>query len=165
MSGDVLWTIVAAVVMVVGLCGVVVPIVPGLALIWVAALLHGFLVGFTAFGIGVLVVMTVLLATSLVLGFVIPRKAASESGASGWSQLGAMAGAIAGFFLIPFVGVIVGALLGLLAVEMSIKGNWPDAWAATKATAKGFGVSALIDFGIGTVMIALWSLWAATVIF
>lgn len=165
MSGDAGWTILAAVVMVIGLCGVVIPIVPGLALIWVAALIHGFLVGFNAFGIAVLVIMTALLVTSLVLGFVIPRKAASESGASGWSQLGAMAGAVAGFFLIPVVGVIIGALAGLLAVELSIKGNWDDAWAATKATAKGFGVSALVDVGIGTVMIALWSIWAATVVF
>lgn len=165
MSADVGWTILAAVIMVVGLCGVVIPILPGLALIWGTALVYGLIVGFGAGGIAVMVVLTVLLAVSMIKSVVVPRRAAQEAGASGWSQFGGLVGAVIGFFVIPVVGVIVGALVGVLLVEVSLKGDWGEAWTATVATAKGFGISALIDLGLGLAMIGTWSAWALTVAF
>ncbi|MGH1493469.1 MAG: DUF456 domain-containing protein [Acidimicrobiales bacterium] len=164
MSAEVGWSIAAVVIMVVGLCGVIIPVLPGLALIWGVALIYGFLVGFGAIGISVMVVLTVLLAISIVKGVIIPRRTAAESGASGWSQLGGLVGAVIGFFLIPIVGFIVGALVGVLLAEVLIKGQWDEAWTATKGLAKGFGISALIDLVLGLVMIAAWAGWAASVI-
>lgn len=164
MSAEVGWTIVAAVIMVVGLCGVVIPILPGLALIWVTALVYGFIVGFGAGGIAVMVALTALLAASMIKSVLVPRRAAQGAGASGWSQFGGLAGAVLGFFLIPVVGVIVGALAGVLLVEVSLKGDWGEAWTATLATAKGFGISALIDLVLGLIMIGTWSAWAVTVV-
>lgn len=164
MSAEVGWTIVAAIIMVVGLCGVVIPILPGLALIWGTALVYGFVVGFGTGGIAVMVALTALLAVSIIKSVVVPRRAAQEAGASGWSQFGGLVGAIIGFFLIPVVGVIVGALVGVLLVEVSLKGHWGEAWTATVATAKGFGISALIDVVLGLIMIGTWSAWAVTVV-
>lgn len=165
MSADTAWSLLAAIIMVVGLCGVVVPILPGLALIWITALIYGFVVGFETIGIAAMIVLTGLLVASIVKGFIVPRRTAAASGASGWAQLGGVVGAIFGFFIIPVIGVIVGALVGVLVVEFLIKGNWAEAWTATKGAAKGFGLSALIDFGLGLMMIGFWSIWAATVVF
>ena len=164
MDSDIGWSIMAAVIMVVGLCGVVIPILPGLALIWLTALIYGFIVGYDALGIAVMVILTVILLASIVKGIVVPRKTASESGASGWAQLGGVVGAIIGFFLIPIIGVIVGALVGVLLVEVLVKGDWANAWTATKGTAKGFGISAAIDFLLGLIMITVWVAWAASVL-
>ncbi|MEM7272991.1 MAG: DUF456 domain-containing protein [Actinomycetota bacterium] len=165
MAADVWWTVLAAVLMVIGLCGVVVPILPGLVLMWVVALVYGLLVGFDAIGIVVMVVATILVAASLISSVLIPRRAAAEGGASGWAQVGGIVGAVIGFFVIPVVGIIVGALIGLLVVEAALTGDWGEAWVATKATAKGFGISALVDLGLGLVLLAAWSVWAATVVF
>jgi uncharacterized protein YqgC (DUF456 family) len=159
------WSIAAAVVMVVGLCGVVVPVVPGLLLMWATGLVYGFAVGWSGLGIGVMALMTVLVAISLALGVAVPRKTAAEAGASGWSQLGGLAGAVIGFFVIPVVGVIVGALVGVYLVELALKEDGAEAWTATKGMAKGFGISVLIDLTLGLVMLAAWSIWAATVLF
>ena len=150
--------------MVIGLCGVVIPILPGLALIWGVAIVYGFIVGWSALGVAAIVALTLLLAVSIVKSILVPRKTAAESGASGWSQLGAVVGAIIGFFVIPIVGVIIGALVGVLVAEVLIKGDWGLAWTATKGMAKGFGISALIDFVLGLIMIAIWSAWALTVV-
>jgi uncharacterized protein YqgC (DUF456 family) len=163
-DAELFWTVVAALAMVAGLLGVVVPVLPGLLLIWGAALVYGLLVGFGTVGWIVITVLTVLAAISVIKGFIIPRRAAVRSGASPWAQFGAFVGGVLGFFLIPVLGVILGALGGLLAVELMLKGNWNDAWTATIGTARGFGVSALIDLGLGTLMIACWSIWAATVV-
>ena len=164
-DAEVFWTVVVAAAMAVGLMGIVVPILPGLLLIWGAAIVYGIAVGFSTVGWVVIGILTVLAVASVIKSFIIPRRAASESGASAWAQLGAVVGGVIGFFLIPVIGLFVGALAGLLAVEMLLKGNWDDAWKATVATAKGFGISAVIDFGLGMMMIACWSVWAATVIF
>ncbi|MEM9565820.1 MAG: DUF456 domain-containing protein [Actinomycetota bacterium] len=164
-EGDVFWTVVVAVVMVIGLAGVVVPVVPGLLLMWVAALLYGFAVGWSGLGIGVMVVLSVLVVTSLILGVIVPRRAAADSGASGLAQVGALIGAVVGFFVIPLVGVIVGAVVGLLIVEYLRNDDWDLAWTAAKGTLRGFGISILIDLGLGLVMLTAWSVWAATVLF
>lgn len=168
LAGDdylLVWTGAAAAVMVLGLIGVVVPFLPGLFLILGAAVGYGFLVGFNSVAVGVLIAMGVLVVISIIKSFIIPSKAASESGASGWSQFGAVVGGVAGFFIVPVFGLIIGALAGMVITELAVKGNWDEAWAATKGTAKGFGVSALIDLGLGMIMIAAWSVWAASVIF
>ncbi len=162
---DELWSVLAAAVMVVGLCGVVIPVLPGLALIWITAAVYGFVVGFGTTGLAAMVLLSGLLVASVIKGVVIPRRRAVRSGASGWAQVGGVVGAIAGFFLIPVVGIIVGALAGVLAVELAIKGTLAEAWAATTGMAKGFGISALIDVALGLAMIAVWSAWALTVVF
>ena len=161
---DVEVTILVAVVMVTGLAGTVVPVLPGLTLIWGAALVYGFLVGFGTVGVLVSIALTVLLAASVVKSVLVPRRMAEGHDVSGWSQLVAVVGAVAGFFLIPVIGVIVGALVGLLASEYVNHRALGPAWGATMAVAKGFGLSALIDIGLGLTMLSLWSVWAATVV-
>ena len=151
-------------VMVVGLCGVVLPIVPGLVLMWAAALAYGFAVGWSALGVAVVTVLALLVVVGLVAGILLPRRSAAGAGASGLAQLGGLVGAVVGFFLIPVIGVIVGALLGVLVVEYLRRDDWGAAWVATKATARGFGLSVLVDLGLGMAMLALWAVWAATVL-
>lgn len=164
-GGDLTWTVLVGVTLVVGLCGVVFPVLPGLLLMWAAALVYGFAVGWSSLGIGVMVVLTILTAAGFVTGILVPKKAAAESGASGMAQVGGLVGAIIGFFVIPVVGVIVGALVGLLVVEYLRNDDWALAWTATKGTARGFGLSILIDLALGMTMLVLWAIWAATVLF
>lgn len=165
MSAEVGWTILAAIVMIVGLAGVVVPVLPGLMLLWGTALAYGFAVGFETIGLVVMGILSVILAVSIIKGIVLPRREAVASGASTMAQLGGLVGAIAGFFLIPVVGVFVGGLVGILAVEYLNKGNWDDAWRSTKGLAKGLGINVLVDLVLGLTMIGVWSVWAATVVF
>ena len=165
MSPEVGWTLVAAVVMVVGLCGVVIPVLPGLTFIWATALVYGLLVGFETTGVVAMVLLSAVVAVSAIKGIVVPARTAEAAGASRLALLGGVVGAIIGFFVIPVIGVVIGALVGVLVAEYSMKGNWNDAWAATIGTAKGFGLSVLIDLVLGMIMIAIWSVWALTVVF
>ena len=56
----------------------------------------------------------------------------------------------------------MGALLGVLLAERVDKADWQMAWGSTKALAKGLGINVLVQLVIGFVMIASWSVWAAT---
>ena len=57
---DVAWTVLAAVLMVLGLGGVVIPVLPGLALIWAVALGYGLIVGFGTIGTATMILLTAL---------------------------------------------------------------------------------------------------------
>ena len=158
------WSALALMVMAVGLVGVLVPVLPGLMLIWSVALIYGLIVGFGLAGLSTMVVLSLIVVGSVIKSVILPRRASAGAGASGWSQFGAVAGGVVGFFLVPVIGLVLGALAGMVATEYSLKGNWHDAWSATKATAKGFGLSAVIDLFLGMLMIAAWAVWAASVI-
>lgn len=164
MMSDELATIIVLVLMLVGLAGTLIPIVPGILLMWAAAVGYGFVVGFDALAIGILVVVSLLSAVAVASGFVLPKRAAEDAGASKASQLAAAVGAVIGFFVIPVVGVIIGALVGLAGAEWYDKRDWPAARASTIAVAKGFGVSALLQFGLGFLILVVWLVWAQAVI-
>ncbi|MGI9614760.1 MAG: DUF456 family protein [Acidimicrobiales bacterium] len=157
-------TLVIGLVMVVGLAGTVVPVLPGLALLWAAGLTYGFLVGFGPIGIGMLVAFTAIVGLSVAKSFILPRRMAEGSDVSLWSQLAAIAGAIVGFFVVPIIGVVLGALVGLFSAEWVKHRRVGPAWVGTKAVGKAFGLSALIDVGLGLVMFALWLAWAVAVL-
>ena len=163
-GADLLWTVIVAVAMVLGLFGVVLPVLPGLVLIWGAAVVYGLIVGFNTIGWVVIAILSALTVVSIVKGFVIPRRAAVDSGASTRAQVGAVVGGLIGFFIIPVFGLIIGALAGLVLVEYQLKGDWNAAMTAAKGTARGFGISVLIDLCLGIVMIVTWSIWAASIL-
>lgn len=157
-------TALVLILMLVGLIGTLVPILPGILLMWIAAVFYGFAVGFDAFSIGVLVAITILATVSVAVGIMLPKRAAAESGVATSSQLAAGVGAVIGFFVIPVVGVVVGALAGIALAEWRDKGEWSAARSSTMAVAKGFGLSALVQFGIGFLILVMWLIWAQAVI-
>jgi len=153
---DVVLGLIVLVVMAVGLLGTLFPVLPGLLLIWVAALAWGL----TTAGVIVLAILTVLLVISWITTLTIPRKSASDLGVSRTSQLAGLGCGVLGFFVIPVIGLFIGALAGVLASEFLRLGDSRQAWLATKGVARGFGISVLVDFVIGVVMIGLWLTWA-----
>ena len=157
-------TLVIGLVMIVGLAGTVVPVLPGLVVLWTAGLTYGFLVGFGPIGIGIMVAFTTILGLSVAKSFLLPRRMAEGNDVSIWAQLAAIAGAIVGFFVVPIIGVVLGALVGLFLAEWIKHRRIGPAWEGTKAVGKAFGLSALIDVGLGLVMFALWLAWAVTVL-
>lgn len=164
MDDHTLLTVVTAIVLVVALFGTLLPVIPGIGLMWAAALVYGLIVGFDTLGTATMVLLTILTIASVVLGFLVPKRAADEVGVRTSSQLVGLVFGVVGFFLIPVFGVVIGALAGILLAEYVDKDDMQLAWQATVATAKGFGISAIIQFGLGFAMLLLWSAWAVTVI-
>ena len=161
---DTLITGLVLIALLVGLVGTVVPVLPGILLMWGAVLAYGFLLSFGAFGIAITIAVTVVSGIAVALGFVIPKRLADESGASTRSQLAAVFGGIIGFFVIPVVGVIVGALAGIAIAEYLDKDDLALARTSTIAVAKGFGLGALSQIAAGFVILFLWAIWAASVV-
>lgn len=152
-----------AVVMVVGLIGTIVPLMPGLALIWAAGLVYGLVAGFGPAGAVAFVVMTALLIAGTVGTYVLPHRAGVQGGAARSSLRLGIVGGIVGFFVIPVLGLPIGAVAGVLGGEYRRLGQWSAAWATTRRVLLGFGLAAGLEFGVGVVMIGAWVVWLGTV--
>jgi len=146
--------------MLMGLALLIVPIFPGITLIWVAALLYGFVAGFDTLGIVVLVLITLGMVAGISADNVLMGAGARQGGASWLTIIVALIAGIAGTVLFPPIGGLIAIPLAIFLLELLRVREWRGAWRATRGLALGWGLSFLVRFGIGLVMIAIWLGWA-----
>lgn len=146
--------------MLVGL--LVLPLLPGLVIIWVAALGYGLAAGFGTLGWIMFAVITVLMLAGSVIDNILMGTSAHKEGAPWWVILLAMLAAIAGSILIPIpiIGGILAGLLTLFGIEWLRRKDWRKALASMKGMMIGWGWAFVIRLITGMVMIGLWLIWA-----
>jgi hypothetical protein len=145
--------------MAVGLAGVIIPFLPGLPIIWGAALLYGFLTGFGSLGWTAMAVITVLAAIGIAASLVLPERAGAASGASRSTRLFAGVTGLIGFFVIPIIGFPIGACLGVLLAQYRETADPGEAMRATVAVIKGFGAGLVVELGAAFAMVLVWVAW------
>jgi uncharacterized protein YqgC (DUF456 family) len=147
--------------MLVGLVGVVVPVLPDVWLIWLAALGYGLLTGFDGWiGGAAMLLLTGLTVLGIALDLALGPVAARRGGAS-WQAIAASLGlGLLGLLFFPPIGPLLGALIGLFGVEYYRRGeNAQEAWTAVKGYLTGCGWSVALRLVIGAAMIAIWLGW------
>lgn len=152
-------TVLVAIAMAVGIVGTVVPVLPGLVLVWAAALVYGLVVGFGAVGLATFAVITLIGAAGMAAGVALPHRAAGSSGAAPTSVWVGSALGVVGFFVVPVVGLPLGVVLGLFGAELARTRDLATAWASTWATLKAFGLATLVQTGAGLAMAVVWAAW------
>lgn len=150
--------------MLVGLFGMIIPIFPGILVIWLSAAAYAALHFFTGkmdiwdwllFGL-----ITVLMIVGSSVDNVIMARKLRETGTTwGSIAIGFVAAVVASIFLTPFAA-LVATPLALYLAEWYRTRDWREALASTKGWLIGFSWSLAAMFGIGVVMIVLWMLWA-----
>ncbi len=146
-------------IMAVGLFGMVLPIYPGVVIIWAAALIHGLITGFAALEIWVLVVITLLMIAGTLVDNILMGGKARQAGASWISIGGALLAGLVGTFAFPPVGGIAAAPTLLFLLEYARLRDSREAWRVTKGLLTGWGLSFVARFAIGLTMIAVWAIW------
>ena len=113
---ELLWWLIAIVLMAAGLIGTVLPVFPGTTIILLAAILHRIMLGpDRSIGWRAIAVLILLTLISYALDFASGYWGARRFGASRWGMLGAMLGAIIGIFfgiIGLFIGPVIGAIVG-----------------------------------------------------
>ena len=97
--------------MVVGTIGIVVPVLPGLLLVWAGTLLYAYEMHDTA-GWVVFAVATLLYAAGLVAQYVLPGRRLRAAGVATPVIAVALAVGVLGFFVIPVIGAPIGFIGG-----------------------------------------------------
>ena len=144
--------------MVAGLIGVLVPVIPGLLLIWAAGLWWTIADGGGAVRWTVLAVLTALLAVGAVAKYVLPARSAAARGAPASTLAVGAVGAGVGFFAIPVVGLLGGGVLGIYLAEYRRLGDGGRAWGSTRAALVAIGIGLIIELTAGLLMLGVWLL-------
>jgi uncharacterized protein YqgC (DUF456 family) len=142
MDPQIAWSLVAAVLILAGIAGTILPAIPGIPLVFCGMLLAAWADHFAHAGAVTLFVLGTLTVLSLIVDFVAGVLGAKRVGASRQAVIGAALGTLVGlFFGIP--GLLLGPFAGALAGELLAGGG------LRKAT--GAGVGAWVGFLVGTV--------------
>lgn len=147
-------------VMTIGLLGLAVPLIPGLVIIWLAALGYGLLAGFGTLGWVMFALITVLMLAGSVIDNILMGAKAHQSGAPWWVVLIALLAGVAGNFLVPILGGVAAALLALFLIEFARRKDAKQALESMKGMLVGCGWAFVIRFIMGLFMIGFWLIWA-----
>lgn len=146
--------ILAGIAVLAGFVGIVVPVLPGLALQVVAVAIWAFEESSVA-GWVVLGLVVALAVTATVLKYVFPGRRLKQAGIPGWLLFAAVAVATVGLFVVPVIGGPLGFVLTIYAFERSRKGR-EAAWPSTKSALRAVFQSVGIELGAGFLIAVLF---------
>jgi len=138
----------------IGLAGIIVPVLPGTLLMLAALLVWALSVG-TSAGWVVVSIAGSFLAVGTLVKYVVPGRRMQAAGVpSSTLWIGAGLG-IVGFFVIPVVGLLVGFVAGVYLAEHRRVGA-AGAWPSTKAALTAVGLGILIELAAGVLATGTW---------
>ena len=153
--------VIGSILMVLGLAGSILPILPGPPLsfigLFVLALLKHFSPPLTPTLVIILAIVTILV---VVMDYIIPLMGAKRYGASKWGVWGSVLGMAIGIFWSPFA-MIAGAFIGAVVVEWlvgkkkgeALRAGWGVVMGTLFATILRLGVSGMMTYYF---VLALW---------
>ncbi|WP_406384802.1 DUF456 domain-containing protein [Streptomyces sp. NBC_01618] len=150
------WQLVAVgLVMFLGLVGVLVPGVPGQAIVW-AAVLWWALTDMTPAAWGVLIGATALLLVNQALKPLLPPRRPHESGAPRKTLMLGGIGGIVGFFVVPVVGGIIGYVGAIYGAERLRLGSSGAGWTSVRSVMRATGYAVLVELFACLLVTGAW---------
>ena len=140
------------------LIGTIIPIIPGVLLMWVIVFIYAWVDGFTAVSTASFIIISLIALITDTSDICLTLFGAKKGGASVKSMLIGTVGAVVGSFIFPIIGTIAGYIAGLLLGEYWQHGDWEIAKKAGIGGLTGWGVATIIQF-IGGLFIFVIFLW------
>jgi uncharacterized protein YqgC (DUF456 family) len=128
----------------VGLVGIVVPLLPGMLLVYGAILVWA-VVEHTVASWVTLGIVTVVVATTTAIKYLWPVRRMRRAEVATSTLLAGAALGIVGFFVIPLFGLVIGFVLGVYLAELSRRRDHRRAWASTVHALKGVALSVGVE--------------------
>ncbi len=150
---DTLIPLVSIILLLVGILGTFLPVLPGLLLSLCGLLIYKFGTdsSLSMVYIWIFVFLTIL---SIILNYVIPARTNRKYGGTRWGSAGSIIGTILGMFFIPLpFGFLIGMFLGVFVGELLHDANdKKKAWNSTKGALIGFLYGTGFNFMVGLAM-------------
>ncbi len=159
MDVNILWSVSAALI-VIGLAGTVLPLVPGTLLVWGGILVGAWIDDYTRVGIGTVVIITAIAVLAWALDFVAGLMGAKRAKASKLALVGAALGTVVGIFM-GLVGVLFMPLVCAAIGEYWSQRNQQRAAKVAFATWLGLMVGMVAKVVLSFVMVGIFlgALW------
>ena len=136
--------VVGAFLLILGVIGCVLPIIPGPPLAYLSLVLMSIARRWQAYSVATLVILGILAVAVTVLDNILPILTSRRKGASKAGMWGAVIGMVAGMFLFPPFGMILGTFAGAVVGELIFNRQkgvaLKAAWGVLVGTLLGIGV-------------------------
>ena len=143
--------------MLVGTVGIVVPVLPGLLLVWGATLVWAFErqdpTGWVVFAVS-----TVLYAAGLVTQYLVPGRHMKRSGVDSRIVAVALGVAVVGFFVVPVIGGPLGFVAAVYLLERIKHHDHATAWRATGHAIRAVGLNIGVELLTAFAIITTWAI-------
>jgi uncharacterized protein YqgC (DUF456 family) len=146
--------ILVAVLIAVGVAGIIIPVLPGTVLVLGAILVWALEIG-TPVAWLVFAFATTFLVLGTIVKYLVPGRRLKASGVPTRTLVAGGVLAFVGFFVVPVVGMFIGFVLGVYVAERARVGA-AGAWPSTRAALRAVGVSILIELVAAFLAVATW---------
>ena len=155
---EILFFILALIIMLVGVIGIILPILPGLPLIFGATLLFTIVTGFQYIGTKTIIIFAVLTILGTAIDYIVTSLGVKKMGGSTASMIGAFIGMIAGLMIlgVGIFGFIIGAFIGAVVVELLVGKEARNALKAGFGSFIGFLAGGVLRLVIGIAMVGIF---------
>jgi len=150
-----------AIAILVGLIGIVVPVLPGSVLILGAVLAWAVMTGTPAAWV-VFAVATTFLMVGAVVKYTVPGRRLRSTGVPTRSLVAGGVLGVVGFFVIPVVGLFLGFVAGVYLAE-TVRVGSSRSLASTKSALGAVGLSMLIELAAAMLAALTWAAGAVLV--
>lgn len=151
-----LWgDILVGVVILIGLLGTIVQVLPGATIVGIAVAIWGGVqggaVGWTVCGVAIALTLV-----GYVAQYLVPGKFMKARGVPNSALLAGAVAAVVGFFVIPVVGLFVGFIGGVFLAEYVRVREVGVAWPATVNALKAAGLAILTELTVAMLVTGTW---------
>ncbi len=148
------------VLLIAGLLGSFLPLLPGTPLIVLGALLYALMTDFQTIGVGRLLILVGFSLLAYALDYTAGALGVRRFGGSSWAVVGAVLGAVVGVFFGP-IGLVLGPILGSVLGELLRSRKLKDSLRSAFGTGVGMllGVVAKLSLAVVMVGLVLWWIW------
>jgi len=143
------------IIMTVGLAGVILPVLPGIPLIFAGALLYGIVTHFKEISVNLVIIFGSLAVISLIADYAANYFCVKKMGGGKAGAIGAVIGMLIGISA-GLTGIIIGSFLGAVAGELIAGKKEREALRAGTGAFLGFLLGGLAKFVLGCVMIGIF---------
>lgn len=153
---EIFFITITIILLIIGLAGSVLPLLPGTSLIFLGALLYAWHTNFTTVTWKILSLLLALMLLSHMLEYLASTLGAKKFGASRWGIVGALCGGFMGMIGGGLVGLIIGPFLGALLFELFYGKSLKASVHIGVGTMVGFFGGAIGKFIIALTMIGIF---------
>ena len=154
-TGSILLLLTGIILILAGLAGLVLPVLPGPFLVLTGLLLAAWSEDFVYIGTTTITILVILAIITFIVDYVAGAYGAKKYGASRQAIWGAIIGAVVGLFL-GLIGVIVGPFIGAFIGQLTVRRDLGDAGRVGLGTWLGIALGLATKIALGISMIGVY---------
>lgn len=148
-------TFLVALAIAVGLVGILVPLLPGMLLVYGAILVWA-VIEHTVASWVTLGIVTVVVGATTVVKYLWPARRMRRAEVPKSTLLAGGLLGIVGFFVVPVFGLVLGFILGVYLAELVRRQDLRRAWSSTVLAVKGVALSMGVEFAGALAAAVIW---------